>query len=126
LTAVTLSRDAQARPMYLAARTSSSDLYEVWFSRRGAKLRWRKKWNRQMGALRAQRCDKVFAEKALAKSLRGRPQLDTRRSTLWGPGDVPQAEAHGCSAAHAVGGKREGNRPGHGCGSHDHQPRNRI
>ena len=32
--------------------------------------------DRQLGALRAQRCDKVFTEKASAKSLRGRPQLE--------------------------------------------------
>jgi DNA invertase Pin-like site-specific DNA recombinase len=32
--------------------------------------------DRQFGALRAERCDLIFAEKVTAKSLKGRPQLD--------------------------------------------------
>ena len=43
--------------------------------------------DRQLGALRAQRCDKVFTEKASGKSLRGRPQLEKAIDVL-GTGDV--------------------------------------
>ena len=43
--------------------------------------------DRQLGALRALRCDKVFAEKASGKSLKGRPQLERAIDTL-GTGDV--------------------------------------
>ena len=43
--------------------------------------------DRQLGALRAQRCDKVFTEKASAKSLCGRPQLEKAIDAL-GTGDV--------------------------------------
>jgi DNA invertase Pin-like site-specific DNA recombinase len=31
---------------------------------------------RQLGALRAERCDQIFAEKMSGKSLKGRPQLE--------------------------------------------------
>ena len=43
--------------------------------------------DRQLGALRAQRCDKVFTEKASGKSLKGRPQLERAIDAL-GTGDV--------------------------------------
>jgi DNA invertase Pin-like site-specific DNA recombinase len=43
--------------------------------------------DRQMGALRAERCDKVFAEKASGKSASGRPQLEKALDQL-GTGDV--------------------------------------
>jgi DNA invertase Pin-like site-specific DNA recombinase len=43
--------------------------------------------DRQLGALRALRCDKVFAEKASGKSLKGRPQLERAIDAL-GTGDV--------------------------------------
>jgi len=43
--------------------------------------------DRQLGALRAQRCDRVFTEKASGKSLKGRPQLEKAIDAL-GTGDV--------------------------------------
>jgi DNA invertase Pin-like site-specific DNA recombinase len=43
--------------------------------------------DRQLGALRAQRCDRVFTERASAKSLRGRPQLERAIDAL-GNGDI--------------------------------------
>jgi DNA invertase Pin-like site-specific DNA recombinase len=43
--------------------------------------------DRQLGALRAQRCDKIFTEKASGKSLKGRPQLEKAIDML-GTGDV--------------------------------------
>ena len=43
--------------------------------------------DRQLGTLRAERCDKVFAEKASGRSLKGRPQLE-RAIDLLGTGDV--------------------------------------
>jgi DNA invertase Pin-like site-specific DNA recombinase len=43
--------------------------------------------DRQLGALRAQRCDKVFTEKASGKGLKGRPQLERAIDAL-GAGDV--------------------------------------
>ena len=43
--------------------------------------------DRQMGALRAQQCDKIFSEKASAKTLKGRPQLEKAIDAL-GTGDV--------------------------------------
>jgi DNA invertase Pin-like site-specific DNA recombinase len=43
--------------------------------------------DRQLGALRAQRCERVFTEKASGKSLRGRPQLEKAIDAL-GTGDV--------------------------------------
>ena len=42
---------------------------------------------RQIGALRAERCDSIFREKASAKSVKGRPQLEKAIDTL-GTGDV--------------------------------------
>jgi DNA invertase Pin-like site-specific DNA recombinase len=32
--------------------------------------------DRQLGALRAERCDRIVAEKVTGKSLKGRPQLE--------------------------------------------------
>ena len=43
--------------------------------------------DRQLGALRAQRCDRVFTEKASGKSLKGRPELEKAIDQL-GTGDV--------------------------------------
>ena len=43
--------------------------------------------DRQLGALRAQRCEKIFTEKASGKSLKGRPQLERAIDEL-GTGDV--------------------------------------
>jgi DNA invertase Pin-like site-specific DNA recombinase len=43
--------------------------------------------DRQLGALRAQGCDKIFAEKASGKSMKGRPQLEKAIDAL-GTGDV--------------------------------------
>lgn len=43
--------------------------------------------DRQLGALRAAGCEKVFAEKASARSIRGRPELDKAIDAL-GTGDV--------------------------------------
>ncbi len=43
--------------------------------------------DRQLGALRAQRCDKIFAEKASGKSMKGRPELEKAIDQL-GTGDV--------------------------------------
>jgi DNA invertase Pin-like site-specific DNA recombinase len=43
--------------------------------------------DRQLGALRAERCDQVFAEKISGKSLTGRPQLEKAIDAL-GTGDV--------------------------------------
>jgi DNA invertase Pin-like site-specific DNA recombinase len=43
--------------------------------------------DRQLGALRAERCDQIFAEKMSAKSLKGRPQLEKAIDAL-GTGDV--------------------------------------
>jgi DNA invertase Pin-like site-specific DNA recombinase len=42
---------------------------------------------RQLGALRAERCDQIFAEKMSGKSLKGRPQLEKAIDAL-GTGDV--------------------------------------
>ena len=43
--------------------------------------------DRQLGALRAERCHKIFREKASGKSTRGRPELDKAIDEL-GKGDV--------------------------------------
>ena len=43
--------------------------------------------DRQLGALRAERCDQVFAEKMSGRSLKGRPQLEKAIDAL-GTGDV--------------------------------------
>ena len=43
--------------------------------------------DRQLGALRAQRCERIFTEKASAKTLKGRPQLEKAIDAL-GTGDV--------------------------------------
>ncbi len=43
--------------------------------------------DRQLGALRAERCDHIFSEKASGKSLKGRPQLERAIDAL-GTGDV--------------------------------------
>ena len=43
--------------------------------------------DRQLGALRAERCDRIFAEKMSGKSLNGRPQLEKAIDAL-GIGDV--------------------------------------
>jgi DNA invertase Pin-like site-specific DNA recombinase len=43
--------------------------------------------DRQLGALRAQRCEKIFSEKVSGKSLKGRPQLEQAIDML-GTGDV--------------------------------------
>ena len=43
--------------------------------------------DRQLGALRAQRCEKIFTEKVSGKSLKGRPQLE-RAIDMLGTGDV--------------------------------------
>jgi DNA invertase Pin-like site-specific DNA recombinase len=43
--------------------------------------------DRQLGALRAEGCDQVFAEKMSGKSLKGRPQLEKAIGAL-GTGDV--------------------------------------
>ena len=43
--------------------------------------------DRQLGALRAERCDQIFAEKMSGKSLKGRPQLEKAIDAL-GTGDV--------------------------------------
>ena len=43
--------------------------------------------DRQIGALRAERCDPVFREKASGKAVKGRPQLEKAIDTL-GTGDV--------------------------------------
>jgi DNA invertase Pin-like site-specific DNA recombinase len=43
--------------------------------------------DRQLGALRAERCDQIFAEKMSGKSLTGRPQLQKAIDAL-GTGDV--------------------------------------
>lgn len=42
---------------------------------------------RQLGALNAERCDKIFQEKASGKSVRGRPELEKAISRL-GTGDA--------------------------------------
>lgn len=42
---------------------------------------------RQLGALRAERCDEIFKEKASGKSMNGRPQLEKAIDQL-GAGDV--------------------------------------
>lgn len=47
----------------------------------------RQNLDRQMGALRAQRCEKIFAEKASGKSLKDRPQLEKAIDQL-GTGDI--------------------------------------
>jgi DNA invertase Pin-like site-specific DNA recombinase len=43
--------------------------------------------DRQLGALRGERCDQIFAEKVSGKSLKGRPQLEKAIDAL-GTGDV--------------------------------------
>ena len=43
--------------------------------------------DRQLGALRAERCNVIFAEKMTGKSLKGRPQLEKAIDAL-GTGDV--------------------------------------
>jgi DNA invertase Pin-like site-specific DNA recombinase len=43
--------------------------------------------DRQIGALRAERCDEIFREKASAKDIRNRPQLEKAIDEL-GTGDV--------------------------------------
>lgn len=43
--------------------------------------------DRQLGALRAARCDRIYAEKASGKSLKGRPELEKAIDML-GTGDV--------------------------------------
>ena len=43
--------------------------------------------DRQIGALRAARCVKIFAEKASGKSVKGRPQLEAALNRL-GTGDI--------------------------------------
>lgn len=43
--------------------------------------------DRQLGALRAENCDKIYREKASAKTLRGRPELEKAIDQL-GAGDV--------------------------------------
>ena len=43
--------------------------------------------DRQLGALRAQRCEKIFSEKMSGRSLKGRPQLEKAIDAL-GTGDV--------------------------------------
>ncbi len=43
--------------------------------------------DRQLGALRAERCDDIFREKASGKDVRGRPQLEKAIDAL-GNGDV--------------------------------------
>jgi DNA invertase Pin-like site-specific DNA recombinase len=43
--------------------------------------------DRQLGALRAEQCDQIFAEKMSGKSLKGRPQLEKAIDAL-GTGDV--------------------------------------
>jgi DNA invertase Pin-like site-specific DNA recombinase len=43
--------------------------------------------DRQIGALRAERCDEIFREKASGKDVRGRPQLEKAIDSL-GTGDV--------------------------------------
>jgi Resolvase, N terminal domain len=43
--------------------------------------------DRQLGALRAERCDRIVAEKVTGKSLKGRPQLEKAIDAL-GIGDV--------------------------------------
>jgi len=43
--------------------------------------------DRQLGALRAERCDELFREKASGKSMKGRPQLERAIDAL-GTGDV--------------------------------------
>ena len=45
------------------------------------------KLDRQLGALRAERCDKIFREKASGKDLKNRPQLEKAIDEL-GKGDV--------------------------------------
>src|SRR6185503_18360028 len=44
-------------------------------------------WERQIGALRAERCDKIFREKASGKDIKNRPQLEKAIDEL-GKGDV--------------------------------------
>jgi len=44
-------------------------------------------WDRQIGALRAERCDKIFREKASGKDIKNRPQLEKAIDEL-GKGDV--------------------------------------
>jgi DNA invertase Pin-like site-specific DNA recombinase len=44
-------------------------------------------WERQIAALRAERCDEIFREKASAASIKGRPQLE-RAIDAVGKGDV--------------------------------------
>jgi DNA invertase Pin-like site-specific DNA recombinase len=43
--------------------------------------------DRQLGALRAERCDRMFTEKASGKTMKGRPQLEKAIDAL-GTGDV--------------------------------------
>ena len=43
--------------------------------------------DRQIGALRAERCDKIFREKASGKDIKNRPQLEKAIDEL-GKGDV--------------------------------------
>lgn len=43
--------------------------------------------DRQIGALRAAKCDEIFRERASGKSLKGRPQLERAIDAL-GHGDV--------------------------------------
>src|SRR5262245_3295254 len=43
--------------------------------------------DRQLGALRAARCDAIFSEKASGKSLKGRPELERAIDRL-GTGDI--------------------------------------
>ena len=43
--------------------------------------------DRQLGALRAQRCERIFSEKMSGRSLKGRPQLEKAIDAL-GTGDV--------------------------------------
>jgi DNA invertase Pin-like site-specific DNA recombinase len=43
--------------------------------------------DRQLGALRAERCEVIFAEKMSGKSLKGRPQLEKAIDAL-GAGDL--------------------------------------
>jgi DNA invertase Pin-like site-specific DNA recombinase len=54
--------------------------------------------DRQLGALRAERCNQIFAEKMTAKSLKGRPQLEKAIDALgtatcwwWRSGTAPPA-----------------------------------
>lgn len=43
--------------------------------------------DRQLGALRAERCDEIFREKASGKAMKGRPQLEKAIDAL-GTGDI--------------------------------------